>query len=142
MPTDDDAKLSVVESFDPVRSGGKFVKTNGRPVGAKAKASRELLKQVKALGPRAVEKLSEAVDKGEQWAVQLTLKYDLPRERTVEFEGMEPDDIAEAIKAGDLSLSEGKDAAATLKALAEIGQLPAVIERLEELLRAAAEKSR
>jgi hypothetical protein len=140
MPTDDDAKLSVVESFNPVRSGGKFVKTNGRPVGAKAKASRELLKQVKALGPRAVEKLSEAIEANERWAVELAFKYSLPASRTVEFEGMEAEDVTAALEAGDLSPSEAKDIATTIAKLAEVGELPAIKERLEELLRAAAEK--
>jgi hypothetical protein len=143
MTADNIAKLSVVPQFQ--RSpDGKFLPggTNGRPKGARAKASRDLLKQVRAYGPHAAAKLWQALEANERWAVELVLKYCLPPSRTVEFEDMEPDDLREAIRAGDISSAEAKDIATAIAKLAEVGELATIKERLAELEAALAERQR
>lgn len=88
---------------------GRFAAGNpGRPYGAKGKASREALEYIKAMKPTALQKLWESVSKGEKWAVQLVLSKVLPTSRTIEFEGLTPQDIKAALAAGDISPEEAK----------------------------------
>lgn len=136
--THSSANLSAI----PRAAGGRFAKGGpGRPVGAKARVSRDLLAQVKALGPDAVNKLREAVASGERWAVELVLQHVLPAGRSVEMEGLTADDLREAVANGDLSISEGKDAAAALAKLAEIDSIDALAARIADLEQAVATKA-
>lgn len=117
---------------------GRFASSpgnRGRPLGAVAKASRNLLAQVKALGPQAIEKLSAAVEAGERWAIEVTLSHCLPRNRAIEFEGTTPEDVAEALRAGDISAAEAKDISTALVKLGELGELAEMRERIAALER-------
>lgn len=125
-------------NFSVVRlAGGKFAPgSGGRPKGAKAKVSRELLAQVKALGPDAIAKLQEALGKGERWAVEIVLAHVLPKDgRTIEFEDATPDDVREALRNGDITASEAKDVAAALARLADVDAIEELRSRLDELER-------
>lgn len=121
---------------------GRFAAGNaGRPYGAVAKHSRELMNMVRAMGPRAVEKLASALDKDERWAVELILKYCLPPSRTVQMEGAEPDDIKAAFIAGDLSADEMRSTATALerlKGVADIDDLRKTLSEIEQLLQSQA----
>lgn len=125
--------LSVVPQLQ--RDGtGRFLKgSGGRPVGAKAKVSRDLLTQVKALGPQAVDKLKEALAQGERWSVELILQHCLPRERSIELEGMTVDDISAALMTGDVSVAEAKDLMSTAKSMREFEDLDQIRAKLNEL---------
>jgi hypothetical protein len=113
---------------------GRFAPGNiGRPVGAKNKAPAELMKIVRAMGPRAIEKLAGALDKDERWAVELILKYCLPPSRSIEMHGLEPDDIKEAFTAGDLSADETKAIATAMEKLKNVSDLDDLRNRLAEL---------
>ncbi len=115
-------------------ANGRFAKGNpGRPRGAKARASRDLLAQVKAMGPDAVQKVWEAVMAGERWAVELVLSHVLPRERTLEWEGVDPDDVRAAVIAGDVTVDEAARLATALAKIGEIEDLTTIRERLDEL---------
>jgi hypothetical protein len=105
----------------------------GRPRGSKNKQSAELMKVVRAMGPRAVEKLASALDTNERWAIELILKYCLPPSRTVEMEGLEPDDIKQAFISGDLTADESKALATTLEKLKNVADIDDLRERLTEL---------
>lgn len=88
---------------------GRFTFGNpGRPYGAKGKTSRETLERVKLMREAAIQKLWESVNKGERWAVQLVLSKVLPTSRTIEFEGLTPQDIKAALASGDISPDEAK----------------------------------
>ena len=113
---------------------GRFAPGNtGRPYGATAKHSRELLQTVRAMGPRAVDKLASALDNDERWAVELILRYCLPAARTVEMHGAEPEDIKQAFINGDLSADETKAIATAMEKLKGIADLDDLRERLTEL---------
>lgn len=123
------AKLSVQRD-----QTGRFLPGNGgRPKGALAKHSRTLLAQVKAMGPDAVQKLWEALQARERWAIEMVLSHVLPRDRVLEWEGVEPEDIREAIRTGDIGSDEAARLATTLAKLSEIEDLASVRERLDEL---------
>jgi hypothetical protein len=127
--------FNVVNSKVEVRDQrGRFAPgTMGRPLGAKGKQSAELMKTVRAMGPRAVEKLAAALDSDQQWAVMLILKYCLPPSRTVEMEGAEPDDIKQAFIAGDLTADETKSIATAMEKLKNVADLDDLRNRLAEL---------
>jgi hypothetical protein len=112
---------------------GRWLRGPGRPVGAKNKQSSELMKAVRAMGPRAVEKLAAALDGNEQWAVLLILKYCLPPSRTIEMEGAEPEDIKQAFISGDLSADETKSIATAMEKLKNVQDLDDLRARLSEL---------
>lgn len=105
----------------------------GRPVGAKAKVSRDLLAQIKAMGPMAIQKLWEAVANGDQWAVQAVMQYTLPKDRTIAFEGATPDDITAALEAGDISAAEANQIANALAKLATVNDLDEIKNKIIEL---------
>lgn len=105
----------------------------GRPYGARGKQSAELMKAVRAMGPRAVDKLSIALDNNERWPVELILKYCLPSSRTIEMEGAEPEDIKQAFISGDLSADETKSIATAMEKLKNVQDLDDLRERLSEL---------
>ncbi|ANV24124.1 MULTISPECIES: hypothetical protein [Agrobacterium] len=126
------AKLSI-----PRQSNGLFAKGGpGRPVGAKGKKSREALEAVKSFGPEALRKLQDAVSAGERWSIEFVLDKLLPTNRAIEFEDATPEDVKEALKAGDISAAEAKDIATALAKLAEIGELSEMKERLAALEKA------
>lgn len=88
---------------------GRFATGNpGRPYGAKGKISRAALEQVKWMKDGAIQKLWEAVNAGERWAIEFVLSKVLPASRTIEFEGLGPEDIRAALMSGDISPDEAK----------------------------------
>lgn len=105
----------------------------GRPVGAKNKVSRDLLAQIKAMGPAAVVKLWEALQNNERWAVEIILSHTLPADRTLEFEGVTPTDVEAALAAGDISPNEAKAIATTIEKLRTIEDLDQIRAKLIEL---------
>lgn len=128
--THNDAKLWVM----PRVEAGRFAKGGaGRPKGAKSKVNREALETIKSYGPLAMQKLYEAINVGERWAIEFVLTKILPVGRTVEFEDLTPDDITAALRAGDITLAEAKDASAALAKLAEVGELADIKDKLAEL---------
>jgi hypothetical protein len=92
-----------------------------------------LLKQVKAMGPDAVQKLWEALTAGERWAIETVLSHVLPRDRAIEWEGVEPEDIREAIRAGDVGSDEAARLATALAKISEIEDIATIRDRLDEL---------
>ncbi len=128
-------KLAVLP-IAPRDNLGRFQKGGapGRPFGAKGKRSREALEQIKSFGPAAIQKLWDAVNAGERWAVEFVLARILPtNSRTIEFEGLEIDDIREAFKQGDISTSELKDIVSSLEKIANVEEMDQLRERLEKL---------
>lgn len=105
----------------------------GRVRGSRNKQSSDLMKTVRAMGPRAVEKLAAALDTNERWAVEMILRYCLPPSRTIEMYGLEPDDITAAFINGDLSADESKALATTLEKLKNVSDLDELRARLTEL---------
>ncbi len=127
-------KLAVLP-IAPRDNLGRFQKGGapGRPFGAKGKKSREALEQIKSFGPAAIQKLWDAVNAGERWAVELVLNKILPTSRTIEFEGLEIDDIREAFKQGNISTSELKDIVSSLEKIANVEEMDQLRERLDKL---------
>ncbi|RWD31159.1 hypothetical protein [Mesorhizobium sp.] len=139
MTTENDSTANVVHILSDRDSKGRFAvgKAKGRPVGAVARVSRDLLKQVKALGPRAIDKLTEALDANQEWAIKLILQHCLPKGRAVEFEDMTVDDLLAAAKSSDISLEEFRtavDAMAKVHDIQELDQLRERIDQLEAML--------
>lgn len=125
---------NVAKFTAPRDPTGRFLSGNpGRPKGALAKHSRTLLAQVKAMGPDAVQKLWEALMSGERWAVEMVLSHVLPRDRALEWEGVEPDDIREAIRTGDIGSDEAARLATALAKISEIEDIATIRDRLDEL---------
>lgn len=105
----------------------------GRPLGAKGQHNREMLRKVKELAPTALQKLSDALDRGERFAVEFVLNRVLPQSRTIDLEGATVDDVKAALQNGDISTVEAKEMSATLAKLNEISELSDLRARLEEL---------
>lgn len=105
----------------------------GRPLGAKGKRNREMLVKLKDLAPKAFEKLIEALDRGDRYAVEYVLNRILPLSRTIEFEGVGVDDVKAALRDGDISTGEAKEISATLAKLDEISDLKTLRAKMEEL---------
>ena len=125
-----------IRNFTERDSLGRFAKGNsGRPFGAKNKASRAVLDKVKAMEQGAIEKLWDAVNSGQQWAVTFVLSKILPAGagRAIDFEEFTAKDLKEALTCGDISPDEGKTLVSILKNLHEIESLDEIKERLEEL---------
>lgn len=100
---------------------GRFSIGNpGRPYGAKGKTSREALEHVKLMKEAAIQKLWEAVNTGERWAIEFVLSKVLPASRTIEFEGLAPEDIRMALMAGDISPDEAKMISTIIKNISEM----------------------
>lgn len=113
---------------------GRFTEGNqGRPKGARGKTSRAALEQVKSMQEGAMQKLWEAVQAKERWAVEFVLSKVLPGNRTIEFEGITPGDIGEALQAGDISPDEAKSISAAIKNIREMEDIEKIQERLKEL---------
>lgn len=104
--------------------------------GARGKAAKATLDRIKSFGPDALQALYEAIQAKERWAVEYCLNKIVPNNsRTIEFEGLEIDDIREAFKSGDISVLELKDIIASLERIANVEELDALRERLENLER-------
>lgn len=100
---------------------GRWAAGNGgRPVGARGKASRAMLEQIRAMGPLAIVQLSQALNRGERWAVEAVLERILPSDRVIELEAATSADVAEGLAAGDLSPAEAAALATTLVRLHEL----------------------
>lgn len=115
---------------------GRFQKGGapGRPKGAVGKRSRAALEQIKSFGPQAIQKLWDAVNAGERWAIELVISKIVPtNSRALEWEGVEIDDVREAFKQGDLSIGELTQIVGALEKLAGIGEMAELRERLEKL---------
>lgn len=128
LPTDLDNSKGLRDE-----TNGRWLRGPGRKLGSKNKQSAELMKTVRAMGPRAVEKLAAALDSDQQWAIQLVLKYCLPPSRTIEMEGADPEDIKQAFVNGDLSADETKSIATAMEKLKNVQDLNDLRERLAEL---------
>ncbi|MDH2354490.1 hypothetical protein QCM80_28055 [Bradyrhizobium sp. SSUT112] len=114
---------------------GRFVSgpaNTGRPVGSKNRISSELAKQIRALGPRAVEALASAIDEKQSWAIQLVIKLVVPG-RLIEMHGSEPADIRNAFESGEISADEMKQISSGLEKLASIESIDDLRARLAEL---------
>lgn len=116
-------------------ASGRFGAGNpGRPKGAKGRHSRMMLERVKAMGDDAMTALFEAVKRREKWAVEFVLLRILPNNaRSIEFEGMTPDDVSEALKNGDITPAEAKEIATALAKLMEISDVAELKAKLAEL---------
>lgn len=113
-------------------SQGRWLRGPGRPIGSKNKISSELAKQIRALGPRAVEALASAIDEKQSWAVQLVIKMVVPG-RLIEMHGSEPADIRSAFETGEISADELRTISAGLEKLASVESIEELRERLTEL---------
>jgi hypothetical protein len=132
LATDNDKSKGIRDD-----SNGRWLRGPGRKFGSRNKQSAELMKTVRAMGPRAVEKLATALDADQQWAILLILKYCLPSSRTIEMEGADPEDIRHGVIAGDLSPDEAKSIATAmekLKGIQDLDDLRARLSELEKLL--------
>ena len=99
---------------------GRFSIGNpGRPHGSKGKISRVALERIKLMNEGAIQKLWEAVNKGERWAIELVLSKVLPASRTIEFEGVTSADIITALVSGDITPDEAKSISSALKNIKE-----------------------
>ena len=105
----------------------------GRPFGAKGRQGREMFQKLKDLAPKAFEKLCEALDRGDRFAIEFILNRVLPQSRLVEFEGTTVDDVKAALQNADISAAEANEMSATLAKLSEIGELNDLRARLTEL---------
>lgn len=118
----------------PRDATGKFLKGGpGRSKGALAKHSRTLLAQVKAMGDTAVEGLWTALQANERWAIEMVLSHVLPRDRALEWNGVEPDDIREAICEGDLGIDEAARLATALVRLNDATSLDDLRKRIDDM---------
>ena len=126
--TDNQAQNSIVRN-----PSGRFVRTTGRPLGAKNKVSQAALEQVKAMKEGALQNLWEAVCAKERWAIEYVLNRILPATRTVELEALTPLDVESALAHGDISPEEGKALSGTLKNLREVENIEIIEARVTEL---------
>lgn len=118
----------------PREPNGYFAKGNpGRPKGAKGKASKAILEQVKSMGGDAIQALWESVQARERWAVEYVLGKILPANRLIEFEDLTPDDIKAAIIDGDISPDEARTLSTTIARIDDIATINILRERLDEL---------
>lgn len=129
--TDNIAKFPPI----PRAEGGRFaVGGPGRPKGARGKAAKATLDRIKSFGPDALQALHEAIRAKERWAVEYCLNKIVPHNsRTIEFEGLDIEDIREAFKAGDISVSEMKDIITAITSIAEMEELAEIKQKLDVL---------
>lgn len=113
---------------------GRFTTGNsGRPLGAKNKTPRAVLAQVMAMEQGATQKLWEAVNMGQDWAIKFVLSKVLPNSRTIEFEGLSVEDLKVALTSGDISPDEGSQLVSVLKGLKELESLEEIRKRIADL---------
>lgn len=111
---------------------GRWLRGPGRPIGSRNRISSELAKQIRSLGPRAVEALAIAIDKQESWAIQLVIKMVVPG-RLIEMYGSEPIDIRAAFETGEIGADEMKAIATGLEKLKSVESIDELRQRLDEL---------
>lgn len=115
---------------------GRFQKGGapGRPKGAVGRKSRASLEQIKSFGPQAIAKLWEAVNAGERWAIELVISKIIPtNSRAIEWEGVDIEDAKEALKSGDISISEFRELVSSLAKLVELSELEEIKTKLDAL---------
>ena len=109
---------------------GRFTNGNpGRPLGAKNKTPKAVLKQIQAMEQAAVQKLWEAVWSGERWAVEFVLSKILPSQRTIEMENLSARDVKQALQDGDITPEEARTMTLALKPLMELENFELLQER-------------
>ena len=85
----------IRSGFDQDRNGkGQFVagasgNPAGRPKGIKDKRTNIREQLLGPILPTAIEKLGEAVNEGERWAIELVVSFSIPKPRPVDPEEME-----------------------------------------------------
>lgn len=120
---------------------GKFAPgSGGRPKGARNKISSAAIAAIKDMSDDALAKLKERVMASDLQAIMYVLDRVLPKGRSVEFNDVTPDGIAQLLADGLITSGEAKDVATALKALADVGKLAELEERLAELETALAER--
>lgn len=62
---------------------------SGNPKGRPSKTTKLRNELLGPLLPKAIEKLSAAIDNGEKWAVEMAICYSLPKPKPVDTEEME-----------------------------------------------------
>jgi hypothetical protein len=105
----------------------------GRPRGSRNKASSELLKTVKSMSGRAIAKLSEALDRGDRYAVEFILSHSLPQGRTIELFDADTENVRAAFCEGDISSSEFREISTSLEKLASLDSIEDIRTRLAQL---------
>lgn len=122
------------ESAYRVPGGTHFATGNpGRPVGSKNKISNAAMQSVKSMKDDAIEQLKQKVANGDWQAILFVLDRVLPKGRTVELDGVTPNDIASMLTNGEITTAEAKDIAVALAKLAEVGRIDAIDQRIEQL---------
>lgn len=135
-------KMSNVPTLEAPKSSdrdanGRWLTTPGRPRGSRNKLSSEMLANIKAMGPNAINKLRDALNDKESpshWkAMELILRYCLPPARTVELDDAEPETIRQAFIDGTLSADETKAIATAMEKLKNIANIDDIQRQVEEL---------
>lgn len=131
MTAENLANLHVI----PRAAGGKFAKGGpGRPVGAKGKANLQALETIKSYAPAALQALHDAIVAKERWAVEYTLNKVLPHNgRLVEFENVSVEDMTEALRAWDITISEFNNSICGIEKSIQIDEVTKLLEKVEEL---------
>ncbi|MET4307711.1 hypothetical protein [Bradyrhizobium sp. RT4b] len=106
----------------------------GRPVGAKSRHQRDFSALIVAMIPRAAQKLSDALDNSEPWAVQAIIKLALPSGLTIAMHGVEPADVESALASGDISSEQAKAMIANKKDGKAINELDEHRAMMSEIL--------
>jgi hypothetical protein len=116
---------------------------NGRPVGARSKATKILDGIVYKNLPNATQKLADAANNGEHWALQLMLKPLLPQRAATPFELPKLESAADApaaiktvleeIANGAMPAAEGAQIIASIEAYARSAVYDAHEQRLKAL---------
>ncbi len=125
--TIDDAENKDRDSLGRFQKG----KATGRPLGSKNHSVS--ITRLKKMEEQALAKLYACVLNGDMKAIQYVLDKILPKDRTIEFHGLETEDLKEALVTGQLSIAEGKELSVTLKNLEELESLNEVRKRLADL---------
>lgn len=115
---------------------GRFAKgpgNIGRPYGAKSRHQREFSELVIAMIPRAAQKLSDALDNGERWAIELIARLCLPSGLAIPMHGIEVEDVEKALADGEISLDQSAALMTAKKASKAIGELDEHRAQLAEI---------
>jgi hypothetical protein len=81
--------------------------SGGRPPGARNKASRQVLEQIKAMSGDIIQALHKGILAGDSWAVLYGLSKITPSNRTIEFDNrITIDAVIELLKIGEISPNE------------------------------------
>lgn len=116
---------------------GRFIVGPGRKLGSRNKISNAALKTVKDLKDDILAQFRMKIAEGDWRAIALGMAYILPKDRTIEFEGLTPSDVASMLANAEISPEEAKNVAFALAKLAEVGELQEIREKLvalEELM--------